>query len=129
MIAALLAAMAAGLVPAAGRAAPDIPGPDPGERAFLYCYSCHSVDPAETDLPGPNLYGVVGRPVAAQPGFKYSAGLLAFARDNPLWTHELIERFIQDPPKVAPGTRMEPPPGVTKPEVRKIILEYLGRKR
>ena len=127
--AAAIAALAAGLLPVAAWAATSGPGANPGERAFLYCYSCHSADPDEIDLPGPNLYGVVGRPVAAQAGFKYSEGLLAFARDNPLWTRELIERFMQDPIKVAPGTRMEPLPGGTKPKVRRLILEYHGRKR
>ncbi len=119
-----VAALAAGVSPASAAATAD-----PGERSFLFCYSCHSVNPAETDLPGPNLFGVVGRPVAAQAGFKYSDGLTAFARDNPIWTPELIERFIQDPTGVAPGTRMEPPPGVDKPAVRKVILEYLAKKR
>ena len=44
---------------------------DPGERAFQYCYSCHSVEPNQTEvLSGPNLNGVIGRPIASKAGFQ-----------------------------------------------------------
>ena len=42
-----------------------------GERVFERCYACHSVDPAETGLTGPNLAGVVGRRAASR-DFDYS---------------------------------------------------------
>jgi len=102
-------------VPAANRVM------EPGERAFQYCFSCHSVDPTETGLQGPNLFGVVGRPIASLPGFEYSTAIRAFGK----WTLALIERFIQEPHKIVPGTVMEGPPGVDDPEVRKLILGYL----
>jgi cytochrome c len=101
---------------------------EPGERAFQYCFSCHSVDPAETDLQGPNLFGVVGRPIASLPGYEYSAAMRAFGKANGKWTLALIERFIQEPHKMVPGTVMEGPPGVDDAEVRKLILGYLSKK-
>ena len=42
---------------------------DPGERAFSYCFSCHSVEANQTEtLSGPNLAGIVGRPIASKAG-------------------------------------------------------------
>src|SRR3546814_8066494 len=54
--------------------------PSRGERVFQRCYACHSVDPAETALEGPNLDGVVGRKAAALSGFDYSDAMIAQAR-------------------------------------------------
>ena len=85
---------------------------DPGERAFQYCFSCHSVDPHEAAvLPGPNLSGVIGRPIASQHGYAYSEALKTFAQTHPTWNADLIEQWMQDPQTLAPGTLMEKPPG------------------
>jgi cytochrome c len=100
---------------------------DPGEVAFGNCYSCHSIDPAETSLPGPNLFGVIGRRIASQPGFEYSDGMKAFAKKNRVWTRTLIARFTAEPSAMVPGTPMETPPQLKKPDVRKNVLDYLAR--
>lgn len=100
---------------------------DPGERAFQYCYSCHSVDPDEaTVLSGPNLFGVVGRPVASQDGFDYSDGMRAFGADGKQWTTDLIAQFIQEPEALIPGTPMQSPPGPRTEEERQALLGYLS---
>jgi cytochrome c len=101
-------------------------GLDPGERAFSYCFSCHSVDPNETGvLQGPLLKGVVGRPVASKEGFEYSPALKAFAADGKVWTPELILQFIQDPAALVPGSAMQKPPGPRTDAERKALVEYL----
>ena len=103
---------------------------DPGERAFQFCFSCHSADPNEpADLQGPNLFGIVGRPVAAQNGFKYSDAMKEFGADEKVWTAELIAEFIQDPEAVVPGTAMQLPPGPRNAEQRAALLDYLARQR
>ena len=97
-LAALAAAAAAGAAPSAD--------PRRGERAFQKCFSCHSVRPGETGLGGPNLSGIVGRRIAAEPGFAYSPALRALARRHRRWTPSLLRRFAADPEAVAPGTSM-----------------------
>lgn len=77
-----------------------------GERVFQRCYACHSVDPAETGLPGPNLHGIVGRRAAADPGFEYSPALRALAARGHLWTPETLADFLRDPLAVAPDNAM-----------------------
>jgi cytochrome c len=102
---------------------------DPGERAFRYCISCHSVDPAETNLPGPNLFGVVGRPIASLPGFRYTGALKDFAHAQKVWTAGLIEQFIMRPQDLVPGTAMQPLPGMKDPRRRRALLDYLSKHR
>jgi len=112
---------------AAGASAFAQPIDDPGERAFQFCFSCHSVEANQTEiLSGPNLNGVIGRPIASKEGFPYSSGMKAFAAGK-RWTPELIAQFIQDPKAMVPGTAMTKPPGPRTPEERTALLEYLKK--
>jgi cytochrome c len=77
-----------------------------GRRAFQKCLACHSVESGETNLPGPNLAGILGRPIAAEPGFAYSDGLRDLALREGAWRPDLLDRFLQAPEDVAPGTYM-----------------------
>ncbi|MXQ10246.1 c-type cytochrome [Microvirga makkahensis] len=78
-----------------------------GERVFQYCYSCHSIVPGETNLQGPNLAGIVGRPIAAQDGFDYSPAMRRFAARERVWSQELLDRFTAEPEAVVPKTSMQ----------------------
>jgi cytochrome c len=103
---------------------------DPGERAFSFCFSCHSVDPNETaTLQGPNLQGVLGRPIASKAGFDYSPELKAFAAGGKVWTAELIAEFLRDPGALVPGTAMQKPPGPRNDADRAALIEYLKKQR
>lgn len=100
---------------------------DPGERAFQYCFSCHSVEANQTEvLSGPNLNGVIGRPVASKAGFQYSDAMKKFGAGK-VWTAELIGQFIQDPKGMVPGTAMQKPPGPRSAEERSALLDYLKK--
>jgi cytochrome c len=100
---------------------------DPGERAFQFCFSCHSVEANQTEiLSGPNLSGVIGRPIASKAGFEYSAAMKTFGAGK-VWTPELIAQFIQDPRAMVPGTAMTRPPGPRTPEERTALLDYLKK--
>ena len=48
---------------------------------------------------GPNLYGIVGRPAAAQEGYKYSEALIALKDAGEVWTQEDLAAYITDPNK------------------------------
>lgn len=112
---------------AAGASAFGQPIGDPGERAFQFCFSCHSVEAKQTEiLSGPNLNGVIGRPIASKAGFDYSPAMKTFGAGK-RWTPELIAQFIQDPRAMVPGTAMTKPPGPRSPEERSALLEYLKK--
>ena len=103
---------------------------DPGELAFSFCFSCHSVAPNETaPLQGPNLHGVLGRPIASMAGFNYSPELRGFAAGGKVWTPELIAEFIREPGALVPGTAMQKPPGPRNDADRAALIEYLKKQR
>ena len=95
-----------------------------GARAFQRCYACHSVDPKEQDLPGPNLSGVVGRRAGALQGFAYSPAMRAAGARGLTWTSETLDRFLADPEAVVPGTEMFIP-AMRSPADRAAVIEYL----
>jgi cytochrome c len=98
--------------------------PGRGEKVFQYCYACHSVQPGETSLQGPNLHGIVGRRIAAQEGFPYSPALRAFARQEERWSAALLDRYLAAPFKVVPKTSMGFP-GIAENEERADLIAYL----
>jgi cytochrome c len=75
-------------------------------RLFAPCRACHSLDPAERGLPGPNLAGLIGRKVGGDTAFDYSP-VLRKARDEGLrWDAGRLESFLADPAEMFPGLWM-----------------------
>lgn len=73
-----------------------------GEKLFKKCKSCHMIANGDEVLfkggkTGPNLYGVIGRPLGAQDGFKYGSGLIALNEAGETWTEASLVAFIEDP--------------------------------
>lgn len=125
----LFAALAALAAPALGVASTGLaPAPGAGERAFQKCYSCHDLSAETEGLAGPSLGAIIGRRVAAEPGFDYSPALKRFAARNPVWTAELLDRFIADPEAVVPGTSMAFT-GMRDAEERAALIFYLRKQQ
>lgn len=99
---------------------------DPGERAFMQCYSCHSLEGGDR-LEGPSLQGIIGSRVAARPVIAYSPAMKRFAAANPVWTSELLDRFIADPEALVPGTSMAYP-GMGDAADRRALIAWLERQ-
>jgi cytochrome c len=91
--------------------------------AFAKCYACHSTDPAQTDLPGPNLGGVLGRRAGSQPGFRYSPAMRAAGERGLVWSPDTLERYLADPEAVVPGTSMTIL--LDNPEERRAAIAHL----
>ena len=117
------AALVALALNGAGARADDTPA---GERAFQKCYACHSLEGPNPNTEGPSLQGVIGRAVAAQPGFRYSPALRQLASRQPVWTREALDAFIADPQATAPGNSMGFF-GIADPAERRALLEYLAK--
>lgn len=98
-----------------------------GERAFQRCYACHALSPETAGADGPHLAALVGRPVAAVPGYPYSTALQAYARNNPSWTTERLDAFLTDPEKEVPGNAMGFF-GMDDPAERAALIAWLGRR-
>jgi cytochrome c len=88
------------LLPASATAEED------GARAFTPCRACHSLDPAERNLPGPNLSGVIGRAIGGAADFDYSPVLRRAREDGLRWDARRLDAFLADPAAMFPGLWM-----------------------
>lgn len=77
-----------------------------GEAAFARCKACHTDSNAGPNGIGPNLWGIVGRPVAGHAGFAYSDAMKAHVGDTATWTLDALDEFITAPQKIVAGTKM-----------------------
>lgn len=73
-----------------------------GEKAFKKCKSCHMIANGDEVLfkggkTGPNLYGVVGRAMGSQEGFKYGSGLVAANEAGLAWDQASVAAYTADP--------------------------------
>jgi cytochrome c len=96
-----------------------------GERLFAPCRACHSLDPAERGLPGPNLAGVMGREIGGDTAFDYSP-VLRKARDDGLrWDTKRLEIFLADPAEMFPGLWMSMR-GIEDAAERQTLVRFLA---
>jgi cytochrome c len=112
------------LLPAMLTAAPAA-AEENGARLFASCRACHSLDPAERGLPGPNLAGLIGRKIGGDAAFDYSPALRK-ARDEGLhWNAERLETFLADPAEMFPGLWMSMR-GIEDASERQSLLRFLA---
>jgi cytochrome c len=94
-----------------------------GEKLYKQqCAACHAVKPDAPMGMGPTLHGILGKEAGKVAGFPYSEEFKAGLAGKS-WTPELLDKWLEQPQKVAKGTYMmyQQP----DPEVRKAIIEYL----
>lgn len=96
-----------------------------GETVFKKCTSCHTADKGGANKVGPNLFGLVERPVASHEGFGYSAGMKDFSQGGSVtWTFENLNHFLTAPKKFIAGTAMGFA-GIKKEDERANLIAYL----
>ncbi len=98
---------------------------DKGQGIFKRCQACHNGEKGGPNKVGPNLWGVVGRPVASHEGFSYSAAMKDFSNGGTEhWTYENLNHFLTDPKAFVPGTAMSFA-GLKKDSDRADVIAFL----
>ncbi len=98
---------------------------DAGATVFKKCQACHSGEKGGPNKVGPDLWGVVNRPIASHEGFSYSAAMKEFSEGGKkLWAFEELNGFIHAPKEHVKGTAMSFA-GIKKDNERANLLAYL----
>lgn len=96
-----------------------------GERFFARCAACHTINEGGPNGVGPNLWGAMGARIATRPGFEGNSDSLKDMDGR--WDWETTARFLQNPRRFAPGTRMAFA-GITEPQDRADVMLYMNRQ-
>ena len=92
-----------------------------GRRVFARCRSCHTISEGGTNMTGPNLYGVFGRPAGGHPDYNYSTALrqAGFA-----WDAARLDEWLENPRTFLRGTKMSFA-GIPDAEDRRDVIAFL----
>ena len=88
------------------------------------CRACHMIDEGAPHTIGPNLWGVIGRPVASAEGYdRYTPAMSAL---EGAWTPERLDIYLRQPMVEVQGTTMAFP-GVPDAGDRADLIAWLNR--
>jgi cytochrome c2 len=93
-------------------------------NGFGKCAPCHTAHRGGPDGIGPNLFGAYGVRAASRPGYDYSPALRGSGIS---WNSATLDRFLENPRAVVPGTKMNFS-GLVKPGERRAVIAFLKRR-
>lgn len=89
-----------------------------GAEVYGRCLACHAL---AYDRTGPRHCGLLGRRAGSVPGFAYSDAMKA---SDIVWTASMLDRFLENPTRVVPGTTMGYA-GIADRGERSALIAYL----
>ncbi len=92
-----------------------------GQRTAKRCTACHTFEKGGRNGIGPNLWGMLGSPRAANADYKYSGALADLGGD---WGYAELEAFLEKPKSAVPGTKMSFA-GIKDAQDRASLILYL----
>lgn len=98
--------------------------PENAHRIVARCLVCHEIAEGTGHKIGPNLWGVVGRPVASAPNFNYSEALL---RRGGTWTPQTLDIFFTEKKQFEQGSHLAFRELRTR-EARAAVISWLKTK-
>ena len=94
-----------------------------GQQIFNKCMACHNADKGGANQMGPNLWGVLGLPIAEdRNGFAFSDAL---KKVGGTWNWDNLSKWLTSPKAFAPGTKMTFA-GLSNPQDRADVIAFLN---
>lgn len=98
--------------------------PAKGAQTFQKCAACHNADNGGPNQIGPNLWGVIGLPIAQdRNGFAFSDALKKVGGN---WDWDKLSKWLTSPRAYAPGTKMTFA-GLSDPQERANVIAFLNQ--
>lgn len=94
---------------------------DDGAAGFRKCTSCHTATEGAKPMTGPNLHGVVGRPVGSLAGFTFTDSLKSIGGE---WSYQKLDDYLENPKHLAPKGSMNFA-GLKKHDERAAVIKFL----
>ena len=93
-----------------------------GEKTFKKCAACHSIAKGGKNKIGPALYNVLNRQAGSLSDYKYSKGMIAYAKK---WTPQEMDGFLENPKGWVKGTKMSYA-GLKSEKERAAVILYMN---
>jgi cytochrome c len=93
-----------------------------GKEVAKKCQICHTFDKGGANKVGPNLYGIIGEPIAQGKGYQFSPALQGHKGD---WNVDELNQWLTNPQAFAKGTKMTFA-GLPNPKDRANVIAYLN---
>jgi cytochrome c len=106
-----------------------------GKKVFRKCVACHTLDTSGKNRIGPNLYGVVGKPIGNVKGYRYSKSYPAAGAKGVTWTVGSLEEYLINPRKFIKkvtgnsAARSKMVFRLSKKSERQNVVEYLKSRK
>jgi cytochrome c len=95
-----------------------------GKDRAKVCIACHTFDKGGANKIGPNLYHVLGEPIAeGRDGYAFSPALQGHKGQT--WTADELNKWLYDPKSFAAGTKMSYA-GLKNAQDRANVVAYLN---
>lgn len=95
-----------------------------GEKVFKKCKACHAIGEGAKNKSGPQLNGVIGRPMGSVEGFAYSSAFETAMEEGRVWDEASLSEFLAKPKSYMKGTKMAFS-GLKKEQDQAAIAAYL----
>ncbi|MCH8860983.1 MAG: cytochrome c family protein [Proteobacteria bacterium] len=99
-----------------------VASPEQGKRIFRRCQACHDASQDGAHKIGPNLFAVMGAPVAQHSDYRYSDAL---AGHGGTWDFATMDDWLASPAEAVPGNKMSFG-GMPKAGDRAALIAYLN---
>ncbi|MGO9484419.1 MAG: c-type cytochrome [Rhodomicrobium sp.] len=99
-----------------------------GKAVFNQCKICHAVGPSAKAGVGPEQNNLIGSVAGSRPGYNYSPAMKEAGQKGLIWTPENLNKYIENPKAMVPGTKMVFP-GLKSAQDRADVIAYLETQK